>query len=238
MSLIGPLIDGSDVERALLAHLEYWMPSYLGQLLLQKDPDKELWPAGVSPIEQYTVRHAAADAWPSDYLPMLLAHCPNDGGEPWQASDGKVQVKFAVGLSAIAEGIDTQDSKDLARLYASAALLAIMQKPDLAGGGEPFAAGVKWHGFENMRVTRGVEAERSLMATGNLYTVTVDGALNTLAGLDAPLEDPDEDLGERPRVKEGGAHLVLKPGQAAVARLREGGFFEQGEEGAQEVDVP
>lgn len=236
MSFIGPLIDGADVERALLAHLEHWVPSYVGQLRAQKDPDKELWPAGVSPVSEYTVRHAAADAWPADLLPMLLAHCPNDGGEPWVAGDGKVQAKFAVALSAIAEGIDMADAKDLARLYASAANMVVLQKPDLAGPGDPFAVDVEWRGFENMRITRGVEAERSLMATANLYIVTVDGVLNTLEGLDAPLEDPDEDLGERPTVKEGGAHLTMKPGQAAVEKLRSGSFFEPGEEGT--VDVP
>jgi hypothetical protein len=147
MSYFGPLIDGSDVERALLAHLEYWVPSYIGQLRAQKDPDEELWPAGVSPIEDYTVRHAAADAWPGDRLPMLLAHCPNDGGEPWVSGEGKVQAKFAVALSAIAEGIDMADAKDLARLYGSAANMILLQKPDLSGAGEPFAADVEWRGY-------------------------------------------------------------------------------------------
>jgi hypothetical protein len=149
-----------------------------------------------------------------------------------------VQAKFAVALSAIAEGIDMADAKDLARLYGSAANMILLQKPDLSGAGEPFAADVEWRGFENMRITRGVEAERSLMAHANLYVITVDGVLNTQAGLDTPLEDPDEDLGDRPSVKPGGAHLTLKPGEAAVAKLREGGFFEAGEEGTQERDVP
>jgi hypothetical protein len=222
-NLFGGLIDGSDVEAALLAHLEKWADTYVAQVRRVKDPEGELWPSGVSPVRDYTVRHASADNWPADQLPMLLAHCPNDGGKPSASGNGKVQAKFAVALSAIASGYDMADAKALARLYGSAANMAILQHEDL---GE-FAAGVEWAGFENMRITRGVEAERSLMAVANMYVITVDAVLDRNAGPREPLEDPDTDPGDWPTVKEGGASLRVEQGADKVALLRAGDFFDE-----------
>lgn len=231
--LFGISIDGDDVEAALLAFLKEWMPTYLPAIVREKDPDKKLWPGGVGnpeenggiaavlPVEEFTVKHASAENWPEERLPMLLAHCPGFAAPPVRHGDGKIDVTFLVNLSAIASGGDIGDTKKLARVYASAANLAIVQNPDLGG----LVNATDWVNMSNFPITRGIEAERSLMAVANSYVIEVAGILDATAGPDAPLEEPDESPGPRPKVKKDGGSADIRPGAAAVKRLRDGGSF-------------
>lgn len=230
--LFGITIDGDDVEAALLAHLEKWMPSYLADAVRIKDPDGELWPGGVGdpaetgvgsvlPVREFTVKHAADDKWPEEALPMLLAHCPGFGKPPAYEGDGTVTGYFLIHLSAIASGSTTDDTKKLGRIYASAAAKAIGQKPDLGG----FARNTQWLDLKNMRPP-GADRERNIMAVVNTLQIEVAAMLDGASGPDKPLENPEDPPPDIPVVKEGGASSEVRPGQAAVERLREGGVFD------------
>jgi hypothetical protein len=230
--LFGRTIDGDDVEAALLAHLQKWMPSYLGDAVRIKDPDAELWPGGVGdpadlgepavlPVREYTVKHAAEEKWPEEQLPMLLAHCPGFGKPPTYEGDGTVTGYYLVNLSAIASGASTDDTKKLARVYSSAAAKVLNQKPDLGG----FANETQWMDSKNMRPP-GADRERNIMSVVNVLLIEVPNIFDASAGPEKPLEDPGTSPGERPTVKEGGGSADIRPGAAAVERLREGGHFD------------
>jgi hypothetical protein len=210
--VFGPSIDGSDVEAALLAHLELWMPTYIESERERKDPKGELFPEGVEGIREYTVRHASDQNWPEDQLPMLLAHCPGINGVPVVNGDGMVDAAWICNLSAICDGFDMADAKATARLYATAAKKAILQKPDLGG----FALATDWADEVNFPVTRGVEAERTLMAVSGVFVISVEDTLDRTAGPDTPDVKPGTPVG---KVKEGGGH-------ALVGKLTESGFYE------------
>lgn len=218
--LFGASIDGDDVEAALLAHLRKWMDSYVGNVVREKDPTSVLWPEGVAPVTEYSVKHASAENWPAERLPMLLAHCPGFGAPPKREGDGRVTGYFLVHLSAIAQGVDIADTKKLARLYATAATMAVLQKPDLGG----FANETLWMDQNNFGLAKGQEAERALMAVANTFLIEVTGIMDLTAGPDAPLENPSESPGERPVAKTVGEEV--RPGKAAVDLLREGGHFD------------
>jgi hypothetical protein len=223
MSVWGPIVDSSDVERALLAHLRHWMPSASAYVRKIKDPEAERWPDGVSEICEYGVSHADAVAqrWPEDQLPMLIAQSPGMEDDPVVEEGGRVSAIYGVALSAIASSVTTEDAKELARLYAAAARLAIMQNPQLdAGTGDFFADHVKMGRERNGQIRRGVEGERNLMVCTVPYLIAVPQILDVSGGpLQAP-EDPEEEVAEWPTVKEGG-------GSATVDALTEAGFFEQ-----------
>jgi hypothetical protein len=230
--LFGVTLDGDDVEAALLDHLRKWLPSYLADAVRIKDPDGELWPGGVGdpadleeaavlPVREYTVKHAAEEKWPGEQLPMMLAYSPGFGKPPSYEGDGTVTGYYLINLSAIASGSTTDDTKKLARIYASAAIKAIAQKPDLGG----FAENVQWLDSKNMRPP-GAEMERNIMAVVNVLQIEVANILDASAGPDKPLEDPGASPGERPTVKEGGTSAEVRSGKAAVDLLREGGHFE------------
>ena len=228
----GITIDGDNVERALLEHLQRWMPSYLGDAVRIKDPKGEFWPGGVGdpselgeaavlPVREYTVKHAAEEKWPEEQLPMILAHCPGFGKPPSYEGDGTVTGYFMVNLSAIASGGGIDDTKRLGRVYGSAAAKIIAQKPDLGG----FARNVQWMDLKNMRPP-GAERERNIMAVVNVLLIEVPNIFDESEGPPLPLPDPGKSPGPWPTVKEdGGSADVRSAGADAVKRLRDGGVF-------------
>lgn len=227
MSVWGELLDGADVERALLAHLRYWMPSATAYVRKQKDPEAERWPERedgtfVEAIREYGVSHAdaAAQKWPEDQLPMLIAQSPGMEEDPVVEEGGRVSAVYGVALSAIASSVTIEDAKELARLYASAARLAILQNPQLdAGTGDFFADHVRMGRERNGQVRQGIEGERNLMVCTVPYLIAVPQILDISGGpLIAP-EDPEAEIEDWPTVKEGG-------GSATVDALTESGFFE------------
>lgn len=222
MSVWGDLLDGSDVERALIAHLKFWMPAATAYVRKKKDPAEEKWPEGIAPIREYGVSHAdaAAQKWVEDSLPMLIAQSPGMETDPVVEEGGRVSATYGIVVSAVASSVTTEDAKELARLYASAARLAIMQNPQLdAGTGDFFADHVKMGAERNGQVRRGVESERNLMVVTIPYLIAVPQILDVSGGPLIPPEDPEEEAPEFPTVKEGG-------GSATVDALTESGFFE------------
>lgn len=223
MSVWGPILDGSDVERALLAHLRFWMPSATAYVRKAKDPDKERWPDGIAAIREYGVSHAdaAAQKWPEDQLPMLIAQSPGMEEDPVVEEGGRVSAVYGVALSAIASSVTAEDAKELARLYAAAARLAIMQNPQLdAGTGDFFADHVRMGRERNGQVRRGIEGERNLMICTVPYLIAVPAILDVSGGPIVAPEDPDEETPDWPTIKEGG-------GSAVIESLTETGFYEQ-----------
>lgn len=188
MTVFDEILDGDDVEVALLAHLKAWMPTLVAEVRRQKDPESKIWPDGIAAIRSYTVVHAVEEKWPEDQLPMLLAYSPGLAAPPVAEGDGAISAKYQVQLSAIASGSTPYFTKRLARVYASAARAAILQNESLGG----FATGVEWIEEHNFPVTTGAERERNLMAVSAMYVIEVPQVLNRDAGIREPLEDPDE----------------------------------------------
>jgi hypothetical protein len=225
--IFGPSLDSSDVERALLAHLRAWMPTTIPAILRIKDPEKERWPKGIRPIQTYDVSFATAvgERWPGSILPMLVAQSPGMTDDPTTNGDGTVDARYGVVLAAVAEGRTAEDTKELARAYAAAARLAIMQEPSLKAGTEtPFAQGIKLGQELNSPVSRGVEAERTLRMVTVAYEIEVAGILDVSGGPLEPLEEPESEPEDWPKVKEGS--VEIEQGADKVALLEEGGFFE------------
>lgn len=223
MSVWGPILDGADVEQALIAHLRHWVPATSAYVRKQKDADGTKWPEGIASIREYGVSHAdaAAQRWPEDQLPMLIAQSPGMEDDPFVEEGGRVSATYGVALSAIASSITEEDAKELARLYASAARLAIMQAPQLdAGTGDFFADHVKMGRERNGQVRRGVEGERNLAICTVPYLIAVPQIMDVSGGPITAPEDPEVEPEDWPTVKEGG-------GSATVDALTEAGFFEQ-----------
>ena len=218
MTIFGPSYDGSDAERALLAHLELWMPTYIPEIRRQKDPKEERWPDGVEAINAFEVKHFASDKWPEDQLPCLIAYATGMADDPAQEGEGTVNARYVVSLIAIAESVDEHDTKELARLYASAARMAIFQHPNLSEVAECIAMGRE----APYPVRKGVDAERTLMAVEIPYVIELPTILNVNEGPSEPLPDPEDPPGDWPKVKEDGGSVEV----SLVDELSESGFFD------------
>lgn len=218
----GPSLDSSDVEKAMQAHLEAWMPTEIAEMRRRKDPESKRWPRGVQPIKTYRISHLATpQKWPEDQIPTIVIGSFGEVDNPRIEETTRVIAQFAVVVLCVATGKNEEDSIELSRLYASAARQAILQHPSLGG----FANGVQAGPESNSPVTKGVEAARSLHGCARPYTVEVEDVLELMEGPADPLPDPEETPSGWPHVKDGGAHLEVRPGQAALDQLRENGHF-------------
>lgn len=207
MTVFGQVIDGDDVEAAAIAHLKAWMPTYVAEVVRQKDPTKKLWPKGVAAVAEYALVHAANENWPEDRLPMLLFFSPGLADEPVAREDGLTDATYQLTVTSITSGFDTADAKRLGRVYSSAAMMALMQHPAL---GEFGAAHIRWTDLRNFPITRGLEAERNLMAVAAMYEVVVEGVLLTSGGVAEPLAEPDKAPDEWPTVVVGGPDVEVE----------------------------
>lgn len=215
--VFGELIDGDDVEAAVLAHLQKWEETHLAAAMALKDPDSAIWPEGVSELKSYTVVHAANDNWPEDQLPMQLVYAPGLAEPPVSDGEGGIDVRYSCLITSIASGFDQADSKKLARLYASVGMLSMLQDPSLSG----FARAVHWVDLNNFPVTRGVRTERNLMAVTVSYIIDVPQVIDVQAGVKVPLADPgvEPEVADPPNT----THLQVNP----VAALAESGWFNE-----------
>lgn len=213
--VFGPSIDSDDVERAVIAHLEAWLPTYVAEIRRIKDPESKRWPDGIEDIRSFSVTHYEGH-WPENQLPAVIVQSPGEVDDPRIEEAGRVIGYFGASILCVAEGGDEEDSKILARLYASAVRMAMIQHPDLGD----FANGVGMGPELNDAITRGVEAERSLAGSVRRYVLEVENVVNAREGPLEPLEDPEKPPEGWPEVKKGG-------GSVTVSALRSNGFFDK-----------
>lgn len=213
-SIFGPIVDETDVEKALLAHLEEWMPTYLPYVVRAKDPDGTRFPNAKPEVRSYTYRDVVGAKFPEDQLPMFLARGIGEYDDPATEGDGVTNNRYVIYLIAICSGFDRDEAREAARIFASAAQMAIMQHEDLGG----FAEGVRMTQGGRYPINAAGEGDRFLSGVYRPYIVEVAETMRTSAGPIAPLEDPSTEPDPWPTVKEGG-------GSVAVDLLRAGGFF-------------
>lgn len=213
-TLFGPLLDSSDVERALLTFLQEWCPDYVQYALRNKDPGKKRWPNGIREPRSWRTVHLVKEKWPEEQMPCILAHSPGESREPEITADGTVLRTFGVAVGTIATGggkNPEQDAKELARLISSALRLAVIQHPDLGCPAYPdgFALDVSMGPESNSEITKGVEAERHLMGVWVPYEIQIPQTADVWAGPDVPSAEPEVEPEPRPHVKKDGASVSV-----------------------------
>lgn len=213
-TIFGPLLDGSDMERAVLTFLQEWSETHIQYALRVKDPKKKRWPDGIREPRSWRTVHLVREKWPEEQMPCVLVHSPGEARDPEVTADGTVLRTFGIAVGSIATGGGPnaeEDAKEIARLISSALRQAIIQHPDLECPSYPdgFALDVKMGPESNNQITRGVEAERHLMGVWVPYEITVPQTLDVNAGPDAPLEKPTEEPEPRPHVKKGGGSVIV-----------------------------
>lgn len=221
--IFGPSIDSADIEQAVQAHLRAWMPTEIAEMLRVKDAELERWPNGVLPIRAYRISHLATpQKWPEDQLPTVVIGSPGETDRPRIEESGQVVAKFAAIVLCIAAGYDEADAMELARVYSSAARQAMLQHPSLGNRVSCTDMGPE----SNAPITKGVEATRHLHGCARPFEIEVEGVLDVFEGPAEPLPDPGDAPAGWPKVKEGGTHVEVRSGKAALDELRDNGHFD------------
>lgn len=185
--LFGPLIDGDLVERAVIAHLQTWLPVYLAEL----EERKEL-AAGALPVPNNwnLVSEDEGSRWPEHQLPSGIVICPGLGAPPIKHGDGSVDATYEVAIAIVVSGRDEHETRRYAHWYAAAVALLMDQKPGMAGTDlEGRVLGVDLLDEE----PAGDEKRRTLGSMRQAFSLQLADVRNARMGPaeDAPPIDPD-----------------------------------------------
>lgn len=185
MSVFGPLVHAGVVEAAVKDTLETWFDTYLREIERQYNRDAGSLPAPRS----YRLVSETDDPvrWPEDQLPAVVILCPGFGEEPDRQGTGKYRVRYAVSVAVMVSAKDQGSTRQLARLYGTAAAAILLQNSSL----DDFSAGVYWvdESFDDIDF----ETQRSLACAIEGFTVDVESVIDASQGPTTPV-DPGEEV--------------------------------------------
>lgn len=173
----GSIIEGAQVEQAVIDTLRLWFPTYLAEF-----ERRHSFAAGSLPLPRsYTTRNEF-DKWEDEQIPAVIVVSPGLNGRPTRQGDGSYLASWIVGVGIVVVGVDPGNSNMLAKLYAACARLIMIQQRSLGG----FARGVSWLDESYDDVPS--EATRTLVAGQVIFSVEVSEVLDSFRG---PVEPDD-----------------------------------------------
>ena len=180
----GPMVASDDVDRAVIAHLRKWLPTYLKQIAFVKDA-KLAAPRRAS----YATVLPTNNEWKNFCLPGVFVATARTEGTPDHDGSGDVVASWLVAISAMVRGRDAAEARRNASLYELGIRMAMEQHGDLGG----FAIGTRWSsGGESRPLVDPLGDSRWLAEGASQYAVVVGPTHNWLAGPDVPDEDAYE----------------------------------------------
>lgn len=121
----GDITTLPQIERAILATLKEWVPSYLRKMERAEGLEAKALPEVASwrPVD------AVTDRWPEEQLPSVLLICTTDVALDTQGDNMVAGLRGQI--SVVVQSNESEGAREIASLYAQALGLIIMQKPGL-----------------------------------------------------------------------------------------------------------
>ncbi len=170
-SVYGPMVATEDVRLWAIDHLETWCPSYLAEVGRERD-------VTLAPFAGFTTTT-------DDRFPVCVVACAGTDERPERHGDGKVTAQYTLGVAAVCEGDTRDEATALASWYGLAVRGAFLQHPSMGG----HADGCVWDREAIEEVAW--DADRSIVACIEQFTVTVPAVIDTTGGVLTPPADPD-----------------------------------------------
>lgn len=209
-NLFRPIVSKKMVERAVIASLEQWMDTYLGQIeRIEYLPDgSRTYAGGQVERPRGIISRSEFDKWPEDQLPVILVLCSGLAGQPERYARGNYRAAWTVGVAALVSDVDEDSTEQLASAYGSAIRTAILQHKTLKSSLYPagFANGVRWEdeSYSDAPTIQG----RTQQAARVIFSIAVDDVVTEYAGPREPLPDPTVDPGDWPVVENALANVT------------------------------
>jgi hypothetical protein len=184
-SIFKPIITRQDVERAALDTLQTWIDTYLAEVERQNGMAVRSLPRPRSWTRRNEFEH-----WPEDQIPAIIVVSPGLTDPPMGTGSGAFRANWDLGVAVVAEGQQTNNTRDLVGYYTAAIRALIIQRQSLGG----FAMGVIWRD-ERYDDISDLEVGRTLASGQVVFSVTVEGIVSTKAGPltpDTPPVDPPD----------------------------------------------
>lgn len=184
LQVFGRLLDVSEVEEAVIAALELWLPTYIAEVERQRGmtPESMPMPRSYSTVNEFV-------KWTEDQLPTIIVVSPGLAPtDPKREGDGTYRAWYRVGVAVIAAARDRETTRRISKLYIAAIRGAILQH---AGLGDLEAAGIRWTNERNSDIPD--EAGRTLGSGAVTFDIEMRGVINDRLGPAEPFDDPYDD---------------------------------------------
>jgi hypothetical protein len=184
-SIFKDIITRQEVEQAAMITLQTWLDTYLAEVERQKGLAVRSLPRPRSWMRRNEFEH-----WPEDQIPSIIVISPGIAEPPTGTGSGAFRANWLLGVAVVAEGQQTNNTRDLVGYYTAAIRALIIQRPSLGG----FAMGVTWtdERYDDISDT---EIGRTLASGQVVFQVTVENIVSTKAGPltpDTPPVDPPD----------------------------------------------
>lgn len=129
-AVFGKIVTGRQVEQAVTAFLQAWLPTYTAEVARQTGRDDTL----IAPVRSWSTSNRFARR-PEDQLPAGIVISPGISDRPERRGDGSLGAWWRIGVAIVAAGKagDQDDANELAKLYGAAVRAALAQHPSLGG---------------------------------------------------------------------------------------------------------
>lgn len=192
-TVYGQIINAPQVEKAVVAHLQLWMPDYLAEVARQTGMD------ATPPAPRTWTRKSSFDKLEEDQLPLITVVSPGTPERPQRDYDGLYRVTWEIRVGCIVSARDEASTRDLAGVYGAAVYTLMLQHP----GVHPSSHGLEWNGESLDELDQ--DSARSMAAHLSTFQVELRDVVCALAG---PIEssgdsgqDPEQDPGDLPTVE-------------------------------------
>jgi hypothetical protein len=122
-SAFGPIVAASDVELALLAHVQLWLADYLAELDRRYDDD-----VGTLPYPRGWIISADVEKMPEDQTPTIVVKSPGIIDPPLASGDGLYAARWEIDVAVVLSARGNRLALRLARRYAAALRVLLVQQ--------------------------------------------------------------------------------------------------------------
>lgn len=174
----GPLIVETDIDDAVVSVLRTWLPTYLGQIEVERSLTPGYLPRPVAGSYANTLLD---DEFLDHQLPAIIVTTAQTQGTPEKSGDGVYYASWEVVVSAIVRGRKPPETRHTAALYGgSVRRVMVQQLPD----------SVSWESGHVAPVSDPTSAGRYLAAAINHFRVEIDEALSVQGAPTVPDAPP------------------------------------------------
>lgn len=191
------IVTDDMVEDAVIAHLKFWLPSYLADVETAVGKRRGFYKR--PPLSSYTVR-SDFDKWPEEMLPAVIVVSPGIEDDPIKSGDRKIRAKHMIGVACVVSSTGQIETRRYAYRMGAAIRMLFADRPLMGGALNGEIRGVDWLGTRNNELPDD-EPDRSLWASRQLFAIEVANVFTKGDGPSEPYPLPEYDPeGEGPEV--------------------------------------
>jgi hypothetical protein len=197
----GKLLSPHTIENDMVAHLKYWMPSYLGEW--ERETGRK---PGELVVMTYTTK-TKFDRFPEEEIPMMICISPGTIGKPWKQGRSW-SARWLLRVTAVCSAPTEDVTRELAHIYMSAAKDIVEQYQGI--NNNPSCEGVDWAGDVYSLI--GSSQTRTLAASQVVFHAQYCNVVDESQGPEKPTADETAptDPGPWPLVGPGGATTTIQ----------------------------